>query len=191
MTANPRLTKLKLPEIPLPKFSNAPHETLVEFIDNFESVINKYELSDYEKFVYVKRQLGGEPLILINSLSGTKQSYEGAKSLLKDAFADVTAQKYSAIRRLVNLNMSDGTFEYISEFRVVQDLFTSLKITVNEILQYFIWTSLSISLQTQIINICNANKPNLEQINDNIFKALERSKEIAESQKKFFYYIQT
>ena len=181
-----RLTKLKLPEIPLPKFSNAPNETLLDFLDNFESVINKYNLSDYEKFIYIKRQLEGEPLILINSLSGMKQSYTVAKSLLKDAFADSTTQKYSAIKRLVNLNLRQGTMEFISEFRVIQDLFKNLKIDVDEILQYFIWTSLSISLQTQIINICNANKPNLEQINDNIFKAVERSKEISNSQNNFF-----
>lgn len=43
---NLRQTKLKLPELPLPTFSNLPDETLNHFLDNFESVINKYNLSE-------------------------------------------------------------------------------------------------------------------------------------------------
>lgn len=176
-----RLNKLKLPEIPLPKFGNAINETLTNFCLNFESVINKYNLSDYEKFVYLKRQLEGEPLTLINSLSGAKQSYEVAKSLLKEAFADTVAQKYSAISRLAKLSLSSDkeAYGYISEFRLVQDLFESLNISTDEVLQYFIWSGLSVSIQNQLINISNTNKPDLKQIIDNIFKALERCKEIS------------
>lgn len=88
----PRLNKLKLPEIPLPTYENAPDETLTNFLENFEGIITKYSLSDYEKFVYLQRQLSGEPLTLVGSLSGARPVYSEAKALLKEAFADCYAE---------------------------------------------------------------------------------------------------
>lgn len=82
-----RSSMLKLPEMPLPKFSNEKGESLISFISSFEGVINKHNLSTYEKFVYLKRQLSGEPLTLISSLEESRQSYENGTDLLKQAFA--------------------------------------------------------------------------------------------------------
>jgi len=177
----PRLNKLKLPEVPLPTYRRGEGETLNQFIDNFETILAKYDLSDYEKFVYLKRQLHNEPLTLINSLSGAKQSYEGAKALLQEAFADEITQKYDAIRRLSNLRfVKDGDpYQFISEMKLVQDLFRTLSIDVGNVLQYFIWHGMSSGLQNQFVTICNTNKPNLDEINRNVFKAVDRLREVS------------
>lgn len=58
-------TKLKLPELPLPKYSHAKGETLVSFLAAFESVVKASNSSCYEKFVFLKRQLLGPPLVLV------------------------------------------------------------------------------------------------------------------------------
>lgn len=181
----PRINKLKLPEIPLPTYRNAHDESLSNFLADFENIIQKYDLSDYEKFVYLKRQLSDEPLTLIGSLSGNRQSFEGAKLLLREAFANTISQKYGAIRRLAQLSLThDGDpYKFISEMRSVQDLFKTLDISSDTIIQYFIWNAMTSELQSQLVNICNTNKPVLHEINDNIFKALERYKEILHKEK--------
>lgn len=81
-----QLTKLKLPEIPLPEFCDRKGETLNSFLVCFEGIINKYNLFAYKKYVFLKWQLEGEPLTLVNSLEESKQSYLYAKELLKQAF---------------------------------------------------------------------------------------------------------
>ena len=59
---------LKLPEFPLPTYSHAKGESLVQFFINFESIIDKYTLSEYERFVFLEKQLAGHPLTLIKSM---------------------------------------------------------------------------------------------------------------------------
>ena len=48
----------------------------------FESIINKCELNSYNKFIYLRRRLSGEPRKLIDSLNESDQSYKTAKLLL-------------------------------------------------------------------------------------------------------------
>lgn len=180
-----RNQRLKLPEVPLPTFRNDKSETLDFFLTTFEDVVEKYSLTQYEQFILLKKQLKGEPQILINSLSISEQSYEQARNLLQLAFGSETTKKFDAIKRLEKLSSSSGTsvYEYVGEMRLVQNLFNSLSISTDDILRYFIWNSMSVDLQTQLVYITNSNKPSLQQINDNIFGAIERSREIGERAK--------
>ena len=172
-------TKLKLPELPLPSYSNAKNETLAAFLTSFESVISTYRLSSYEKFVFLKKQLRNEPLVLIQSLELANQSYESAVDLLSRAFASDISQKFKVLERLSQLKCSSSKpFEFISEMRLVRDLITTLKIDVNTILQYFVWNGLTTDLQTQLVSICNTNKPSITDIEENIFRAVDRLKEL-------------
>lgn len=176
--SSPRLSKLKLPEIPLPTFSNAKDENLSEFVTNLEDVINKYALSEGEKYVFLKKQLSGDPLTLVSSLSGSDRSYAKAKGLLGEAFADIPTQQFGVIRRLADLKFMDtDPYAYISEMRQIQDLFKTLKIQSEQILQYFLWNSMPTNLRLQFVNMCNCEKPDLQSINLHIFKAVERCKE--------------
>lgn len=173
-----RPNKLKLPELPLPKYSHSRGETLLSFLAAFESVVKAYNLSSYEKFIFLKRQLLGPPLTLVESLEISQQSYESAVSLLKRAFASDVSQKFDAIQRLRDLRCNNKPYEFIGEMRLIRDLFSTLKIDVDIVMQFFAWHGLSTELQTQLINICNDNKPSMKQIEDNFFKALDRVNEL-------------
>lgn len=175
--------KLKLPELPLPKFSYAKGETLISFLASFESIISAYSLSSYEKFVFLKRQLSGPPLVLVESLELSKQSYESAVELLKHAFASDVVQKFDVIQRLRDLKCTRKPYEYVCEMRLVKDLFTPLKIDVDTVLQFFVWSGLTTELQNQLVSICNTNEPSLSEIEQNIFKALDRLNEIKSKRK--------
>jgi hypothetical protein len=105
-------TQLKLPQLPLPEYSHTHGESLERFFFNFENIISKYSLSNYEKFIFLERQLKNEPLTLIKSLQGSQQSYDDAKSLLTKAFASPTTQKYDVIKRLSNLKLCSNGDPY-------------------------------------------------------------------------------
>jgi hypothetical protein len=171
-----RGTKLRLPELPLPIYSNSKGEDLDMFLYSFESIIGKHNLGGYEKFVYLRNQLSKAPRVLIDSLDISEQSFDTAESLLVQAFASSTTQKYSAIKRLseLKLDMSGDPYNFVGEMRTILNSFKNLKIDVNTILNYFIWTGLNSNFQTHLIQIANNNKPSLEQIESNIFEATER-----------------
>ena len=177
---NLRHNKLRLPVIPMPTYSHDKDETLNQFLVSFESIVANRGFNDLEKFIYLKGQLKGEPLTLVNSLKPSDRSYETAKELLEQAFASNVTQQYDAIRRLSKLKLTkDGSaYEFVSEMRVICDLFADLNITNEIVLQYFIWHGMPSSLQTQLVNICNTNKPDLEMIKNKIFPAIDRFNEL-------------
>ena len=77
-------SQIKLPQLPLPEFSNKPGDDLNGFFRNFETILDKYAaISEYEKFLLLEGQLSNEPLNLIKSLQGTQQSYSEAKNCFK------------------------------------------------------------------------------------------------------------
>ena len=58
--------------------------------------------------------------------------------------------------------------------RVIIHAFKSLNITIDDVLQYFIWNAMPFALQTQLMAITNNNKPKIPEIEDHIFSAIER-----------------
>ena len=58
--------------------------------------------------------------------------------------------------------------------RSVMSAIKSLKITVDDIVQYFVWSGLNSFFQTQLTGITNKSKPSLDDINTNIFEATNR-----------------
>ena len=168
--------RLILPTIEMPIFANEKTDNLEKFLHAFESIIEKHHLSDYEKFVYLRGQVKKGPHALLNSLDAKDQTYTGAKKLLTDAFASPLTQKFSAIRKLteLRLNLNDDVYKFIGSMRSVTCSFSNLKITVEDMLQYFIWQSFNRKFQDQLIQISNSIKPTMTQINDNLFSAAER-----------------
>lgn len=170
-----RNNKLKLPELPLPEYHHRKGESLDQFFVNFEGIIDKYQLSSYEKYVFLEKQVRNEPLILIKSLTGAQRSYEEAKALLSKAFALPIIQKFEAIKKMSNLKLSlPDPYSFISEMRLVLSSFSSLSIGTDTVLQYFVWNALPNEYQTQLLHITNSCKPDLKQIEDNIFEATDR-----------------
>ena len=115
--------------------------------------------------------MSGQPLILIRSLQANQQHYLTAKELLTKAFASPIVQKYNVISRLTKLGkFADGDiYVYISEMMSIIHIFDSLKIDIQTVLQFFIWQSMPEQMQSLLVQITNASKPDLEQIKDNIF----------------------
>ena len=57
---NSSLPKLKLPQVPFPVFDGKP-ENYRRFIDSLDSILNKFQLTSFEKYSYLKQQLTGPP----------------------------------------------------------------------------------------------------------------------------------
>lgn len=148
-------TRVKLPEIQLPVFDGRP-ESYNKFITSFENLINKYNLSPFEKFSYLSKQLRGPAKKLVDSLSQNEMDYDSAVDLLKDAYRDVTCQKYSVIDRLHNLKLSNNAshaFEWISEARTISDQVNNLNIDSDLFLQYFLWKSLNDDFRSLLTSV--------------------------------------
>ena len=168
------LNKLKLPEIPLPTFANEKGENIIQFFVNFEDVLNKYKLSGYERFVYLERQLSGDPLSLIKSLTGVQRCYIKAKELLNSAFARPIKNRYATIRNLANLKFNTKSpYAFVSEFRLLISSFEELEIDIKTVLQYFIWSCLPTEYQDQLNNLTRNSYPDLDEINKNMFEAID------------------
>ena len=178
--------KLKLPEVPIPFYGHETNESLGQFLLTFENIVSKYPIGEYEKFILFKNHLRNEPLVLVKSLQPSQQSYEHAKKLLKDAFESESANKFDVIARLSKLKWKVGSspYEFVGEMRTLEASFNNLSIDTATILQYFFWNAMPSDLQSQLIIMCNNDKPSLSQINDKIFKALNRCNEMNSFQVK-------
>ena len=178
----PRTRKLELPKIPLPKFSNDKNESFRKFIISFESIVDKHEISSYVKFCYLRDQLSKGPRVLLDSLDVTEQLYEVAKDLLKKAFDNEVESKFVVIKLMTELKLSynDDPYTFIGDMRTVVAEVESLKIHVDEIIQYFIWQGLNQRFQDHLTSITNKSKPNLKDISDNIFETTNRYNKMVE-----------
>ena len=94
---------LKLPPIEMPTFSNNPGDNLEKFLYAFEAIIDKNNLSPYEKFIYLQNQVHKGPKALLASLTPSCQTYAHAKNLLQDAFASPLTQKYDMLLSLIHI----------------------------------------------------------------------------------------
>ena len=56
---------------------------------------------------------------------------------------------------------------------------------MNDILQYFIWQSLTQELKNSLISITNKNYPSLDEIKGNIFEAVNRVQQTPKSSKGY------
>jgi len=167
---------LKLPRIPLPEFSNNKNENYQKFIRSFEYAVARHNLGEYEKFMYLRGQLSGGPKSLIDSLDVGQQTYTIAKDLLEKAFDRKVNSKQDYIKNLceLKLNKNSDVYSFIGEMRTVLAGFESLGVTIDDVLQYFIWNSFDDSFQAHLTNITNKNKPSLAEIKDNLFEASDR-----------------
>ena len=166
------LNRLNIPDIPLPKFGNRAGEHVESFLNSFEKVSRRFNLDPVERFLLFKGQLHGSAYTMVKH----ERDYESAVKTLKDAFGDPVSQKFDTIRDLSKLQLSQkgDVYEFIGEMRAIIHMFSSLKIEIDDILQYFVWHSMPESLRNQLVSITNCNKPSLTEIEQHIFKAAER-----------------
>lgn len=167
---------LRLPMLPLPKFSNKSDENYDSFMDTFEGILDKYNLSQLEKYMYLEGQLSGEALILVKSLSRENRSFDSAKNLLKQAFSSPTKQKFQLIKQMIDLclDFNDNPYRFISEVNTISDQIVKLNLDIDTVFQYCIWTGLNDEFKKALITITNKNQPSLKEITDNLFNATDR-----------------
>lgn len=91
---------------------------------------------------------------------------------MTETFASKIYEKLNAIKRLSELKLSydDNPYDFIREVRVNKDLFNTLKIDIEVILQCFVWNGMNSSVQTYLVQIGNNNRPSFSEINANIFR---------------------
>ena len=106
---------LRSPKAPLPSFTSAPDEDLTKFLLLFETTTEKFNLSDYDKYLLLRQQVSGRASILLNSLDVNNQSYKAAEKLLTEALASPVTKKFAVVKQLVELKMTESTdpFEYV------------------------------------------------------------------------------
>ena len=169
-------SKVKIPQIPLPNYSHKPGEDLYKFFSNFENIMSKYNLTDFEQFIYLKNQVSNEPLIILESLEASSQTYAAARKLLEEAFASPMTLINNTIERITKLKLAhyDSPYTFIAQIRQLDDNINNLKIDGNNFFRYFVWHGLNQEMKEQLISITNTNTPSLDQIKDNMFKAAER-----------------
>ena len=167
---------IRLPEIPMPTYANKEGENLHDFFTNLDNILGDYpNLTEFQKLSFLKRQLLGEPLSLVNGLSVERQKYGIAKDLLTRAFASKIAQQYDAIKRLADLKYTPKLpYEYVGKLDQIKESFKSLDISVDIVLQYFFWYSMPEGLQNQFVNMANKNRPSLDDLDLHLFDAIER-----------------
>ena len=168
--------KPRLPELKLPEYSNEVGQSLDIFINNLELILNKHRLSDYEKFLYLRSQVSGSPRIIIDSLDVCEQKFSNAKDLLKEAFGSIETQKFDTIEALVNLKLPLGSdpYKFVGNMRSIIHSFKNLKVSTDDVLNYFIWNGLNSAFQSQLIQVTNSTKPSLDEILEFIYETIER-----------------
>ena len=170
------VSKLKPETAPLPTYSGGRGESLEKFLFTFEATVAAHQYTDFEKFLMLQKCVKDRAAVLLSSLEANKQCYTDAKALLENAFAAPLMQTYNTLERLIELNSSsakDPLF-LVSEMRQIKESITKLKVDINVVLQFFYWRALPESLKNQLILITNESKPTLNQIESNIFVAIER-----------------
>ena len=172
------LPRLQLPKVELPRFDGRPEE-FSRFIECFEAMLARFELSQFEKFSYLLQQVSGPARDIVNSVPQNDLSYNTAKQLLADAFSSETLQQFSIIEKLTNLKFKSETeyFHWISNSRVLVDQAKTLNIDSNIFMQYYLWTSLPDKFKTIYMNITNKSNPSLDEIIANAFIVHNRIKE--------------
>lgn len=176
-----QLSRLKLPEIELPKFSGQP-ELFEKFIVSIEDILGKFNLTQFEKFSYLKQRVSGPALQILNSVPITSNVYDDARKLLSDAFASKINQQFSVIEQMVHLKFdAKNPFQWVAETRSLVDQVNRLEINSDVFCQYHLWKSLPEAVKCSYMNITNCSKPALDQILKHSFEVLERLKNATSS----------
>ena len=165
--------KVTLPHIELPTFDGKP-ESYTKFIVSFENLISKYNLSPFEKFSYLSKQLTGVAKKLIESLSLNDLNYESAKKLLNDAFCNKLDQQFSVISNLCALKLDHNAkdaYTWIGEARLLDEQVQSLQITAEVFTQYFMWQGLNDKFRRHLTAVTTKTRPSWPLMKDALFEA--------------------
>lgn len=98
-------SQIKLPPIKLRTF-NGEFDDWEEFRDTFQACFtrpNEKEISDCQKFLYLKGVLGDEPLLLIKNLRATNDNYKSAWEILEKRYNNKRKIIYTHYRSILDM----------------------------------------------------------------------------------------
>ena len=171
---------IDLPKLQLPEYfadGNKDVLTCRAFFDNFEHLINKYNLNELEKFNLLDRQCHGRAKAMISSLPVVSQTYSKAKDILVKAFSEEMPQKFSVVREFTELSFAwgiDDPFLFYAKIRKMSDSLKQLEIDRDLFMLYFIWNALPVRFQDILVAITNKSHPNLKEVFDKFLEAANR-----------------
>ena len=99
----PRAPIRNLPKIEIKEFSGDPKE-FQSFIDCFESSLSIYDITDVQKFTYLKKYLTGDAEQAIAGLALTTDNYQEAMEILKERFGNKQVVVNSHMEALIALS---------------------------------------------------------------------------------------
>ncbi|KAL7632972.1 UNVERIFIED_CONTAM: hypothetical protein RMT77_016682 [Armadillidium vulgare] len=167
---------LKRPEIQLPIFDGKP-EKFDRFIKNFEEIMDRERYNKYAKHSCLLKQLKGPAKVLIEKSPAADMDYEAAKNLLIAAFSNKDIQKFAVIENLCKLKLTNDFYAWISEAKLIESQISSLNITSDIFVQYFLWSGLPEQYKIQYMNVTNKTYPDLNDILKFGFEIQNRLKE--------------
>ena len=166
---------LKPPQTPLPFFEGKDTEDISRFISEFEKAIQPYHYTDYDKFLLLKKQSQGKAGSLLGSLSGAKQTYQEAKTLLEQAFGDKQMQKFTLLTKLTSLSLkSKDPYELYSEFSSITSSLQDLSLSVDDLFKCCLWKALPHEYQTSYLAYSTDSIPNLSLLKEHFFDVCRR-----------------
>ena len=174
---NSNTNKLKLPPVELPHFNGQPEE-FERFIHSFETLMSKFDLTQFEKYSYLLQHVAGPARVIIESIPSGNLTYDAAKALLTEAFSDNVGQRFSVIDKIcrLKLNSYESAYQWISEAKTLVEQVKRLSIDGSVFCQYFLWSGLSDQFKQQFIAVTNKGKPDLNDILNNSFEVISRMK---------------
>ena len=173
--SNKNNSKLHLPNVELPIFAGKP-EDFERFIFSFKSIINKFSLTQFEKYSYLLQRVKGAAKDIVESVPTGQNEFDNAIQLLTDAFSDEVTQQFAVIQNLSNLKLQtkQECYHWISQARSINDQIKRLNITENTFLQYHLWHGMSNNFKKHFIDMSNKNMPDVDDILDNAFDVFKR-----------------
>lgn len=166
---------LKPPQTPLPSFEGKDTEDISRFLVEFEKAIQPFHYTDYDKFLLLKKQSIGKAGSLLGSLSGSRQTYTEAKSLLEQAFGDKQMQKYNLLLKLNSLSLkAQDPYELYSEFSNITSSLKDLSFSVDDLFQCSLWKALPSEYQTSYLAYSTSSIPDLNLLKKHFFDVSRR-----------------
>ena len=151
-------------------------------------MLKNYKLNDVEMFNLLEKQCQGRAKAMISSLNVINQTYQQAKQILVNAFADEMPQKYALMKEITELKFtwgSDDPFIYYSKFKKIIDTVKEISMDLDTVLLYFIWKGLPCKFQDILVSITNKSYPNLVEVTSKFLEACNRYEtQVNQDQKK-------
>ena len=175
--------QLKLPTAKLPEFDGTP-EAYDKFIESLDEILNKFNLTQFEKYNYLLQQVQSTAKDIVQSVPRSNNCYDTAKQLLSDAFCNKYLQQTSVIKKLIKLKLNrSNRYAWISEVRTLIEQMRRLEINSECFAHFFLWGNMDEQFKKEFMMVTNNSQPDLNLLMDNAFTVFNRVEELSNNLK--------